>query len=82
MKCYFRKKKFNTSIKVQRLLTGGGVPPKMPDDPIMNFMNSVSPNLDTEVSCSFDSTAICKTMYDIFFSLLKQFFKCIWHLSI
>jgi len=56
MTYYFRKKKLNTSIKVQRLMTGGGVSPAMSVDPVMDFMDAVTPNLDIEVSCPFDST--------------------------
>lgn len=56
MKHYFRKKKLNTSVKVQRLMTVGDVSSAVSVDPVMDFMDATIQNLDT-VSCSFDSTA-------------------------
>lgn len=53
----FRKKKLNTTVKVQCLMTGGGCPPPIPNDPVMDYMDTAAPNLDLEVHCSFDSTA-------------------------
>ncbi|XP_018394538.1 PREDICTED: myb/SANT-like DNA-binding domain-containing protein 3, partial [Cyphomyrmex costatus] len=34
-----KKKKLNTLIKAQRLMTGGGVSPAVPVDPVMDFMD-------------------------------------------
>ncbi|XP_077277680.1 uncharacterized protein LOC143905895 [Temnothorax americanus] len=60
-----KKKKLNTSMKVQRLMTGGGVSPAVPVDPVMDFMDTVTPNLDIEVPCPFDSTAQFEKEYHI-----------------
>jgi len=38
-------------------MTGGGCPPTSPNDPVMDFMDATTPNLDLEVECPFDSTA-------------------------
>ncbi|KAM0730295.1 hypothetical protein ACS0PU_004172 [Formica fusca] len=35
-----KKKKLNTAMKVQRLMTGGGVSPAVPVNPVMNFMDA------------------------------------------
>ncbi|XP_011859160.1 PREDICTED: myb/SANT-like DNA-binding domain-containing protein 3 [Vollenhovia emeryi] len=60
-----KKRKLNTSIKVQRLMTGGGVSPAVPVDPVMDFMDATTPNLDIEVPCPFDSTAQFEKEYHI-----------------
>lgn len=44
-------------MKVQRLMTGGGVSPAVSVDPVMDFMDATTSNLDLEISCPFDSTA-------------------------
>lgn len=38
-------------------MTGGGPPAKQLDDPVMDFMDAISSNVDTELDCPFDSTA-------------------------
>ncbi|XP_018367899.1 PREDICTED: uncharacterized protein LOC108764258, partial [Trachymyrmex cornetzi] len=60
-----KKKKLNTSMKVQRLMTGGGVSPAVSVDPVMDFMDATTPNLDLEISCPFDSTAQFENEYNI-----------------
>jgi len=55
---FLRKKKLNTTLKVQRLMTGGGCPSTILNDPVMNVMDAATPNLDVEVFCPFDSTAV------------------------
>ncbi|XP_032686572.1 myb/SANT-like DNA-binding domain-containing protein 3 isoform X2 [Odontomachus brunneus] len=67
-----KKKKLNTSIKVQRLMTGGSVAPAIPVDPVMNFMDDATPNLDIEVPCPFDSTAQMEKEYKIYFLSYKN----------
>lgn len=37
-------------------MTGGGNPSTIPNDPVMDFMDAATPNLDLEVQCPFDST--------------------------
>ncbi|XP_032690276.1 uncharacterized protein LOC116853330 [Odontomachus brunneus] len=68
-----KKKKLNTSIKVQRLMTDGGVAPAIPVDPVMNFMDDATSNLDIEVPCPFDSTAQMEKEYHIKTNSNRQF---------
>jgi len=40
-------------------MTGGGPAPAVqPNDPMMEFMDATNPNLDVEIDCTFDSTAV------------------------
>jgi len=39
-------------------MTGGGPVPVQPNDPVMEFMDATNPNLDVEIDCTFDSTAV------------------------
>lgn len=54
---YFRKRKSTTTIKHQRLMTGGGPAPVERADPVMDFIDETSGNIDVEIHCPFDSTA-------------------------
>lgn len=39
-------------------MTGGGPAPVELNDPVMAFMDATNPNLDVEIDCAFDSTAV------------------------
>lgn len=44
-------------MKHQRLMTGGGLAPVERADPVMDFIDETSGNIDVEIHCPFDSTA-------------------------
>lgn len=44
-------------MKHQRLMTGGGPAPVERVDPVMDFMDGATGNIDVEIDCPFDSTA-------------------------
>ncbi|XP_032677318.1 uncharacterized protein LOC116846958 [Odontomachus brunneus] len=46
-------------------MTGGGVAPAIPVDPVMNFMDDATPNLDIEVPCPFDSITQMEKEYHV-----------------
>jgi len=61
-------------------MTGGGCPSTIPNDPVKNVMDAATPNLDVEVPCPFDSTAVFErectyiiTVHHTFF--LNQYFE-------
>lgn len=54
----FRKRKLTTAMKHERLMTGGGPAPEQPNDPVMAFMDATNSNLDIDIDCPFDSTAV------------------------
>ncbi|XP_018375210.1 PREDICTED: uncharacterized protein LOC108768976 [Trachymyrmex cornetzi] len=39
-------------------MTGGGSAPVQPNDPVIEFMDATNPNLDVEIDCAYDSTAV------------------------
>lgn len=56
-------------------MTGGGPAPVQPHDPVMEFLDETNANVDIEIDCPFDSTAVfekeCKYyIYAIFISFL------------
>lgn len=72
---HFRKQKLTTTIRHERLMTGGGPAAVQPNDPVMEFMDATNENLDVEIDCAFDSTAVfekeCKHhIYNSYFSFI------------
>lgn len=53
-----RKRKLNTVIRHNRLMTGGGPALVQLNDPVMEFVDATHANLDVEINCPFDSTAV------------------------
>ncbi|XP_072752400.1 uncharacterized protein [Anoplolepis gracilipes] len=60
-----RKRKLNTTMRHERLMTGGGPPSVQPNDPVMAFMDATNANLDVEIDCPFDSTAVFEKEYNV-----------------
>lgn len=64
----------------KRLMTGGGLAPIQSHDPVISFIDATNPNLDVEIDCTFDSTAVfqkdCETVkhntYHSYFSFIFQ----------
>lgn len=55
---HFRKRKLTTAIRHEWLMTGGGPAPVQPNDPVIAFMVATNANIDIEINCAFDSTAV------------------------
>ncbi|XP_072764126.1 uncharacterized protein [Anoplolepis gracilipes] len=60
-----RKRKLNTTKRHERLMTGGGPASVQPNDPVMAFMDATNANLDVEIDCPFDSTAVFEKEYNV-----------------
>lgn len=39
-------------------MTSGGPAPVQPNDPVMDFIDTTNANVDIEIDCPFDSTAV------------------------
>ncbi|KAK0072052.1 hypothetical protein PV325_011946 [Microctonus aethiopoides] len=62
-----KKRKSTTIMKHQRLMTGGGPAPVERADPVMDFIDETTGNIDVEIHCPFDSTAGFEKDYDMGF---------------
>ncbi|XP_018367420.1 PREDICTED: uncharacterized protein LOC108763951 isoform X2 [Trachymyrmex cornetzi] len=60
-----RKRKLSTTFRHERLMTGGGPASVQPNDPVMEFMDATNQNLDVEIACAFDSTAVFEKEYNV-----------------
>ncbi|KMQ87412.1 hypothetical protein RF55_13313 [Lasius niger] len=60
-----RKRKLTTAIRHERLMTGGGPAPVQPNDPVIAFMDATNANIDIEIDCAFDSTAVYEKEYNV-----------------
>lgn len=54
----FRKRKENTKNRYEMMLTGGGLPDKKEDDPILLIVDDAAPFVDVEMTSLWDSTAV------------------------
>ncbi|XP_018367419.1 PREDICTED: uncharacterized protein LOC108763951 isoform X1 [Trachymyrmex cornetzi] len=62
---FLKKRKLSTTFRHERLMTGGGPASVQPNDPVMEFMDATNQNLDVEIACAFDSTAVFEKEYNV-----------------
>jgi len=55
---HFRKRKLTTALRHEQLMTGGDPAPVQETDAVMAFMDTTNSNIDIEVDCPYDSTAV------------------------
>ncbi|XP_077280418.1 myb/SANT-like DNA-binding domain-containing protein 3 [Temnothorax americanus] len=60
-----RKQKITTAIRHERLMTGGGLAPVQPKDPVIEFMDATNSNIDVKIDCKFDGTAVFEKEFNI-----------------
>ena len=53
---HYRKIKKTTKAKHERLTTGGGLPDKKEEDPVLSMVDDAAPYADVEISKTWDST--------------------------
>lgn len=57
---FHRKRKEATRIKYERLATGGGLPDKKEEDPVLAMVDDAAPYVDVEIGNTWDSTSVFK----------------------